>query len=239
MNICSIIDHALGPPVCQLCGARGIGPEICAGCYRDLPRAPRQCPVCARPVLVPGTCGGCLRRAPAFDRARVPFVYAFPVNRLIHRLKYGGVQCHARLLGEITGHALKRVDTRPELIIPVPLHRARLRERGFDQARVIAWYVSRVTGIGLGTGLCRRRTNTPPLWSLPPEERRRVLRQAFECRGRPPARVVLFDDILTTGSTAEALTRVLRAAGSRDVEVWAVARSPATGGTLDQAPGKA
>lgn len=239
MNICTVFNQALGPPICQLCGARGIGPEICAGCYRDLPRAHQSCPICARPVLLPGTCSRCLRRAPAYDRARVPFVYGFPVNRLIHRLKYGGIQCHARLLGEITGHALKRVVPAPEAIIPVPLHPARLRRRGFDQARVIAAHVGRVTGVTVRGGLCRRRRDTPPLWPLPPEERRKVLRGAFECRDLPPTRVALFDDILTTGSTAEALAGTLRAAGSREIEIWAVARSPASGVAANQAPTKA
>lgn len=228
VNIWRIFDHLLGPPVCQLCGAAGIGPEICAGCYRDLPRAGNSCLICARPVPVPGICSGCGLRPPVWDRARVPFVYDFPVSRLIHRLKYGGVRSHARLLGELVGRALRRVDNLPDAVVPVPLHRRRLRQRGFNQAQDIAGHVARVTGTKLVNGLCVRRQDTPPLWSLSARQRRRLLADAFECRNGPPERLALFDDVLTTGATAGALARALRSAGAAVVEVWAVARSPGT-----------
>lgn len=226
MNIWRCFDHLLGPPTCQLCGARGLGPEICGGCYRDLPRARLACPVCAGPVPVAGVCPGCVLHPPAYDRARVPFIYGFPVNRLIHRLKYGGVRSHARLLGELVGRAMRRIETLPEAIVPVPLHPRRLRQRGFDQARDIAAFVAGATGLRLRAGLCVKRRYTPPLWPLTAGERRRLLEGTFECRGRPPSRVAVFDDILTTGATANALARILRAAGADEVELWAVARSP-------------
>ncbi len=226
MNIWRFIDQFLGPPVCQLCGSQGIGPEICAGCYRDLPRARRTCPICARPVPLEGICPSCSLRRPAYDRARVPFIYDFPVNRLIHRLKYGGTRSHGRLLGELTGRAPKRNGSLPPVIVPVPLHRRRLRQRGFDQALSIASWVARITGSKLTTGLCVRRRDTPPLWPLSAPDRRRLLKSAFVCRGRAPPSVAIFDDILTTGATADALARTLRSAGADEVEVWAVARSP-------------
>ena len=117
MNIWRYIDQMLGPPLCQLCGAEGIGPEICAGCYRDLPRARSVCPLCARPVPVEGVCPACSLRRPLYDRARVPFIYDFPVNRLIRRLKYGGARSHGRLLGELTGSyfELRSVQQRLEI----------------------------------------------------------------------------------------------------------------------------
>jgi ComF family protein len=226
MNIWRHIDQILGPPLCQLCGAEGIGPEICAGCYRDLPRARWVCPLCARPVPVEGICPACSLRRPLYDRARVPFIYDFPVNRLIHRLKYGGARSHGRLLGELTGHALKRNRSLPRVIVPVPLHRKRLSQRGFDQALSIANSVARITGSTLMAGLCVRRRDTPPLWPLSAADRRRLLRGAFLCRDRAPASVAIFDDILTTGATADAMARTLRSAGADQVEVWAVARSP-------------
>lgn len=227
MNIWTILDHLLGPPVCQLCGGRGVGPEICAGCYRDLPRAQWACPICARPVRQVGTCASCLQHPPAFARARVPFVYAFPVNRLLHRLKYQDVRCHARLLGELAGRTLRRVRRLPQAIVPVPLHRRRLRTRGFNQAEEIAAFVGRASGVPIRRTLCVRCRDTPPLWPLSATERRKLLAGAFDCAERPPARVAVFDDILTTGATADALARVLLRAGAQEVEVWAIARSPA------------
>jgi len=191
-----------------------------------MPRAVRACTVCARPALTDGVCSGCLLRSPTYDRAKVPFIYGFPVDRLIQRLKYGGVLSHARLLGELTGHALRRKTGRIEALIPVPPHPKRLRQRGFDQVLEIGRYLRGTVGLPLLAGLCIRRRDTPPLWSLGSSERRRILKGAFECRGNLPRRVAVIDDILTTGSTADALATALRAAGAREVEVWAVARSP-------------
>jgi len=212
--------------VCQLCGKRGVGPEICLGCYRDLPRAFRACSVCGRPVPEQGTCARCVLRPPLYDRARVPFIYGFPIDRLVRRLKYDGVLSHARLLGELAGHAFRGNPGDMEALVPVPPHRKRLRQRGFDQVVEIGRHLARIVGLPLRTGTCVRRQDTPPLWSLGARERRRVLRDAFECPRRAPGRVAVIDDVLTTGSTADAMARVLRAAGAREIEIWAVARSP-------------
>lgn len=228
MNICTVIDRVAGPPVCQLCGDPGVGPEICLGCYRDLPRARYPCPTCARPCSVPGPCVECVSRPPVFARARATFVYGFPVDRMIRRLKYRGRLPHARLLGELLGHSVRRLKPPPAAIVPVPLHRRRLRQRGFNQAREIAAAVARVTALPLRDRLCARRLDTPPLWSLDPSRRRSELTQAFECRDTPPPRVAIVDDVLTTGATATSLATILRRAGALHVEVWAVARSPGT-----------
>ena len=226
MNICTMIDHLLGPPLCQLCGGAGLGPEICFGCYRDLPRAFHSCPVCARPVGTPGVCSGCILRPPLYTRARAPFIYGFPVDHLIRRLKYGGVLSHGRLLGELTGHRLRRGSTRVQALVPVPPHPRRLRQRGFDQVLEIGRYLGPVAGLPLLQGLCERTRDTPPLWPMGPADRRRVLKDVFHCRRTAPARVAVLDDILTTGSTAEAMARALRRRGAQEVEIWAVARSP-------------
>jgi predicted amidophosphoribosyltransferase len=155
------------------------------------------------------------------------------MDRLIWRLKYGGVLSHARLLGELAGHALRRTFDQVDALVPVPPHRKRLRKRGFDQVLEIGRYLRAVVGLPLLPGMCVRRVETPPLWPLGPSERRRILRGAFECCGTPPERVAVLDDILTTGATADAMATVLRAAGARHVEVWAVARSPtATSGPV-------
>ena len=216
----------LGPPVCQLCGGRGVGPDICVGCYRDLPRNRQACPVCAVPVASPGPCSRCLLEPPLYDRSHAPFLYVFPIDRMLQRLKYGRYLPHARLLGEMTGHLLRPLEDRPEAIVPVPLHRRRLRSRGFNQAREIGAAVARVTGIALRDDVCRRVRDTRPLWVLNPGQRRRELRDAFECPRPPPAHVALLDDVLTTGSTADAAARTLRRNGARMVQVWSVARSP-------------
>lgn len=216
----------LWPPDCQACGGVGLGPEICRGCFRDLPRATIACARCAAPLPATGHCGACLARPPGFQRAVVPFLYMFPIDRLLQRLKFHGRLEHARLLGELLGHHVRRRSNQVNLIVPVPLHRKRLMERGFNQAQELAHWVSRRSALTLRSDLCCRISDTPPLWPLSPRNRARELRDAFECRGDiAGARLAIVDDILTTGATASALARVLFDAGAKRVEIWAVARA--------------
>lgn len=213
-------------PECQLCGDVALGPDICRGCFRDLPRALHSCRRCATALPGPGVCGVCLKRPPPFATALVPFAYVFPVDRILQRLKYQSRLEHARLFGELLGHYVRRRSGPVDAIVPVPLHTSRLRQRGFNQALELSRWVSRVTGIPVATDICRRVEDTPPLWPLPPSGRRRLLRHAFESDQRADGRrLAVLDDILTTGSTASAVATSLLKAGAGAVTVWAVARS--------------
>ena len=213
-------------PECQLCGGLAFGPDICRGCFRDLPRAVHSCRCCAAALPGPGVCGACLKRPPAFETALVPFVYTFPIDRILQRLKYQSRLEHSRLLGELLGHHVRRKSGPVDAIVPVPLHMSRWRQRGFNQALELARWVSRVTGTPVATDMCRRIRDTPPLWPLSPPGRRRLLRQAFETEQRiDGSHLVVLDDIMTTGSTASAIAASLLKAGAGTVTVWAVARS--------------
>jgi ComF family protein len=220
------LQRRLWSPECQLCGDLALGPDICRGCFRDLPRAVYSCRCCAVALPAPGVCGSCLNRPPPFERALVPFVYTFPVDRILQRLKYQSRLEHARLLGELLGHYVRQRSGPVDAIVPVPLHMSRWRQRGFNQALELARWASRVTGIPVARGLCQRVENTPPLWPLPPSGRRRLLKSAFKSERRTDgSRLVVLDDILTTGSTASAIATSLLKAGAATVTVWAVARS--------------
>lgn len=130
------------------------------------------------------------------------------------------------MLGELLGHAARRRRPRPDVLVPVPLHHRRWRERGFNQARELAAAVHRVCGLELLDAACQRLRDTPPLWGLPPPRRRRHLRGAFRVtRAVEGIRVALIDDVLTTGATADALACALYSAGAARVEVWTVARA--------------
>ncbi|MGI9265614.1 MAG: ComF family protein [Gammaproteobacteria bacterium] len=144
-------------------------------------------------------------------------------------MKYNSRLEHARLLGELLGHYVRQRTVKLDVLVPVPLHRNRWRKRGFNQAYELARWVARVTSTPVASTICRRIADTPPLWSQPSCDRRRLLGSAFESDGDIVGkRVAVIDDILTTGSTASAVATSLLAAGARTVTVWAVARTAGT-----------
>jgi ComF family protein len=197
---------------------------LCAPCTADLPWLPRaRCAVCALPLASGAVCGACIARPPRFDRVDAPFAYRYPVAPLIHALKYGGRLALARTLGEALAQAVPR-DA--DAIVPMPLARGRLAERGFNQALEIARVVAARTGIPLARDAARKVVDTPPQAALPWKERARNVRRAFVCDADLSGlRIAVVDDVLTTGATLEALARVLRRAGAAGVAGWVVART--------------
>jgi ComF family protein len=121
----------------------------------------------------------------------------------------------------------QEMDEPPQLLIPVPLHPGRLRERGYNQALELARPLSRRLAIPLDYLSCRRTRPTQAQSELPMKERRKNVRGAFQVKGEIPARhVALIDDVVTTGSTVTELTRLLKRHGVRRVQVWTLARTP-------------
>ena len=221
-NQCLKFSQRLLPQACQLCGAAGAA--LCAPCAAELPWLPRaRCTLCAVPLATGAVCGACLDHPPRFDRVEALFAYRFPMNALIHAYKYGGRLALARLLGEMLG---TRVARDVDAIVPMPLARGRLAERGFNQALEIARVVAAGTGIRLLPRACRKVADTPPQAALPWEERARNVRRAFVCDADLSGmRVAVVDDVLTTGATLNELARVLRKAGATAVVGWVVART--------------
>lgn len=154
--------------------------------------------------------------------ARSPFLYRGACRSALHRLKFAGWRPVADALGE----AMVAVNAfRPEAVAWVPVSRSRLAGRGFDQARALAGAVGRRIGVPVVPFLARAR-DTPPQARRPGRERRRALRGAFRTLGgEPPPRVLLVDDVLTTGATAAECARVLLAAGAREVGLLTAARA--------------
>lgn len=225
------LDALLYPPRCRLCGATtAVSDGLCSGCLADLPWLVDGCPRCARPLPQGCTtvlCGACLKNPPAFDVATAPLRYRAPLDYLIQRLKFSGELALAPLLARRVAERINdRGTALPELLIPVPLHRARLRERGFNQATELARHIGRWLEIPVERNLCRRNRNTPPQSLTPLAARRRNLHGAFRLEGRLRVRhVAIIDDVLTSGHTASELASVIRRAGARFIEVWVVARS--------------
>ena len=222
--------HRLFPVTCYLCLEPGQKPalDLCAGCEDDFPRNSPACLICAAPISGADVfCRRCRRRDRAFDLAWAPYRYEFPLPELVHRMKYGGVLSITRILGCLLGRRLaERGRPAVDAIVPVPLHAARERRRGYNQAREIANFAAREISLPVQDRLVRRIRETAEQTRLAAGARRRNLRGAFKVEaGDVPARVAIVDDVLTTGATAESLALALRRAGCRRIEVWAVARA--------------
>jgi ComF family protein len=221
------------PLRCLLCGAPGhAGRDLCSGCAGDLALNHPCCPRCALPLESPAPlCGRCLRREPPFAGAYAPFRYAHPLDLLESRFKFGRDLAAGRVLSSLlAGQALADGVALPQCLVPVPLHVARLRERGYNQALELARPVARALGVPLDRHLVERARATLPQTGLDAAARRRNLHGAFTVirRDMPlPTHVAVLDDVMTTGSTLAACALALRRAGVARVDVWALARAPA------------
>ena len=249
-----LIDLAL-PARCPACEAPlDEGPtRFCGECLDAVaPLSPPWCPRCGEPFAAAAAdhpCGRCTANPPAFGVARAAGRYEGLLLESIHRLKYGGDLVQAPALAALLERALAAIDRvpaaavfpsplhveidprpAPDLVVPVPLHPRRLRERGFNQAHLLAAEALRAGLLAprteLEPGALRRMRETPPQTRLSRARRLENLRGAFEARtDRVRGRTVLLvDDVMTTGATMEACARALSRAGARRVDAVAVAR---------------
>lgn len=219
------------PGNCLLCAARApSGQDLCPACAHSLPRTASACPRCAAPVTLEAegiACGQCQANPPAFIATRAAFRYAPPVDRLIQDLKYHDRLELSRVLGGyLAGHLQGMNDSRPDVVVPVPLHTSRLRERGYNQSLEIARFVAPVLGLPVNWKDAQRTRPTMPQTELSREQRRKNVRGAFMTGGSfAGRRVAIVDDVMTSGHTAHALAESLLRSGAMEVRVWVVARA--------------
>ena len=151
------------------------------------------------------------------------FSYNFPIDRLIQRLKYQEHLPISQLLGSLL--AEQATDT-PDLWLPMPLHANRVKQRGFNQAVEIAREVARSSRVPIRIELAMRERDTPPQAGLKRDARHRNMRGAFSCSGKVAGlHIGIIDDVMTTGSTLDALASTLKVAGARKVTCLVVARA--------------
>jgi ComF family protein len=219
----------LWPPRCLLCGEPGMdGRDLCLGCADTLPWSRSACLRCALPLPVSApACGACLRHPPPLHQAHAALTYGFPIDRLLPRFKFHADLACGRLLSQLMIEAFAALP-RPEALIPLPLHRARLRSRGYDQALELARPLARALDMALLDGALKRRRDTAPQSLLDAAARRRNLRDAFAVAENVglPRHVVLVDDVMTTGATLHVAAKALRRAGVARVDAWVCARAP-------------
>lgn len=227
------LGSLLWPARCLLCGDPGCDDrDLCAACARVLPWNHAACLRCALPLPQASAsgsmvCGACLRRPPPVEATHAAFVYGFPVDRLLPRLKFHNGLASGRLLAQLGADRFADAR-RPDAVIAVPLHPARLRARGYDQALELARPLARRLGLPLRDDVLLRTRATAPQSRLDARARRGNLRHAFRVRtgAALPAHVALFDDVMTTGATVHAAAHALRRAGVARVDAWVCARVP-------------
>ena len=212
--------------------------SVCNACETELPWLIEQCERCALPLPMEGLiCGQCQRHPPAFKQVVTPWTYNFPIDTLISRFKHQARWPLGRMLARLLAqHLQHRFDNaeldRPDRLLPVPMARKRLRERGFNQALMVARWLSKALDIPYHEHALLRPHETVAQQDLDAKARKRNLLNAFALA--PDVHVAgqhlaLVDDVLTTGATAHSLARLLIGAGARQVDIYCLARTPRPG----------
>ena len=215
---------------CLMCAASTSELSLCERCIESLNLAPSpSCPHCG--LTTQGEhCGQCVKSTPAHDTTKALFFYTFPTSAILQHYKYNNALFLSQTFGALfseqlaTNNQYKEID----LIIAMPLHADRIKERGFNQSLEVAKTMAKQLSIPLVKPSCMGIKNTAPQGSLPLKARLKNMRGAFQINMRnniKGKRIAIVDDVMTTGASLNELAKILKKAGATHVECWVVARA--------------
>ena len=209
----------LFPQICLACGSEG--ELICGNCQKSLPRIyPPICPRCGKPQASGILCPACISKKSHIDAIRSPFKFEGVIREAIHQYKYQNLRSLTGLFGKLLKDYWMQNPLPVELVIPVPLHPRRFKERGYNQAAILAAEFGNIFHFKvLPSGLTRIKYVISQTQTKSVEERRENLKQAFVCRDSALTgkEVMLIDDVSTSGATLNACAEALKTAGARTV----------------------
>lgn len=213
---------------------------ICEPCTEDLAWNKVGCQICSFPLYRQDEtfysdsliCGECLTSPPPFTMSIIPFTYSFPINKLVQNLKYGKELYWLKPLSKMFTHYLHdkyHKYPKPDLLIPVPMHKNKLKLRGYNQAELLAKEISRLTDIPSKSGLLRKTKESKDQASLNKTQRLKNLKKCFalpDSEHLEGKHIALIDDVMTTKATSEICSQLLLENGATRVDVWCLARTP-------------
>jgi len=218
--------NLLFPPHCVICNCGGAW--LCADCQEQFaPVGPPVCECCGDPVASGRLCLRCQAKPLAIDGVRSVYQFEGTLRDTLHEFKYNGMKILAHPLGRLMGDYVRLNPVSVDVVVPVPLHRRRLRQRGYNQSALLAREVARGHGLPMDTMSLVRQRETAPQVSLGASERRTNVQGAFVCitGALREKNVLLIDDVCTTGSTLEACAAALYQAGVVSVHALTLARA--------------
>ena len=227
------------PPGCQLCGDSQntqYAGQLCQACAADLRLNLNACSICGLPGLssralgaLPLRCGQCLKTPPVYDLCWSPYIYAQPLEWMIQQLKFNAKLNFASLLSALLVNSWPEYlckENKPDAIIPMPLHSRRLKHRGFNQSYLLIKPLAKSLGIPVDLNSCVRVKDTEHQTGKNARQRQLNIKNAFTfCNKKNYRHVVLFDDVVTTGSSVSELSRTLKREGVERVDIWSLARA--------------
>jgi len=214
---------------CILCGQTADLPvELCSPCKKALLRRSESCPRCGLELSFGDKqCGRCASRPPVFDHCESVLSYTLEAGQLIRQLKYNQKTSIAHVMAYLLAeHLQNHRESLPEVIIPMPIHRNRLYRRGFNQTMEIAKYLGAILDIPVDYKCCQRTKQLESQTQFGAQSRRNNVRGVFRMLKEVAYKhIAILDDVMTTGATADELTRVLKMAGVDNVEIWCCVRT--------------